>query len=964
MKFVLTTQPQDLYVSSLGSRLIPIQSRNNPKLLISLAMGENLSLGTRARLVVYDLDDYLASPLGKKEVQASLDAGPLPGEAQRRVWPWRAQDIGFFDGHLPGRPLPEALRDPPLGEGVLLKVDLKLSGAPGSSAGAPGPGWHWWAVEPRATELAEADGGSGVAVVMWSGPRLRTGKAQLATVGHIRYREADLKKQTATRRRLLLRFVCLQQSAPSVGPGTVFLSNVCRSQTLAPNPLYVATDLLRKERGLEPPGPAPTTPPRALQPDLTGYYEELPLADPLAHERPDFFPPGFLQLNQAGNARVGWYTPYAELDFKPEHAPFRRARFVFRVAPEVDDAGRHWLVWASSTKDVEDPTALLGDAPPSGEPEDEWRVGTLKAETTADGQRIELSLRAPAEGGGTITLEGSFLRVRTAARLPWSVLHELFADQGQAGAKARGRVITEQAEPLPLPIRVQAGKAVSQENAALVSAIQRFADNSDASGSPQRRAALLEISAAIVPLFIDAYSQRPRYAGHHEEQLRACLRTYATWNRITVTVDGDPVTKTAAAWLEDVLAWALDWVLTKDDRYQAAPRQDVYPKLLLADPAWKKSFQGFYLAGVSALGGHTYKLDFTAAKLAPRGKVGLSFSVGGFYLNITRKDGDELVWEQRLLGAFGGIAAGLGIEGGAKKAEGGVPAPSSIELESFFALEAKDFEWAHFRIAEVGGPSGGFPVPGAGLKTTSALFAISVERADGTEIELSGVVSDFFAHNLDLPDVKKYAKDDWFKASLSLFSIGMSFGLLLPALQVKTVTPPDETAPNREARADRTQVDMLSFRVGSSALGSDQLLQLDVRLATYRKLLEEPGYVHCLGYTSPEWRGDKTGEKNLALSQARADAALDAIRAGLGAPEKVLPKDKELKATGFGEDPATNPEKKGPLLDPENPERYVPAQMTKAEFDRRIAAEEGQYPRWRRVDVHLNGVIIVRLRQG
>lgn len=971
MKFIVQTQPRDLYAAALGSRLIPIQSRNSAKVLLTLDFGESLSTPTRARLVVYDLDDYLTGPLGKQEIGASQKAGALSGAADPRVRPWSVQDVGFFDQHAPAKPLPDALRDPPLGAGVLLKVDLKLNGKP---AVAPAKGWTWWSEEPRAKEHPQTEGGDGIEVVMRSGPPARTGKAPEHVVGRIRYRDADLKKHLTNQRRLLIRFVCLDESAPSVGPGTVFLSNICKQQTLAPNPLFVDTAVLRAERGLAPPeGPPPSLPPRRIDPDLTGYYEEIPDDDPLAADRDDFKPAGFLHLNQAGLARVGWYTPYADLGFPSKHTPLLRERFVFRVDPPTPDGGNvHHLTWATPRTGAEDPTALLGEpVDAKGQPTEEWLVGTFEVQDQrADGLHVVVRIRGTAASGEALQVERTFRRLTNTARLPWTVLRELFKGEGAEGDEARRQVIAQQAEPIPISYYLKIGEVVSQKNAALVKAIQSFVDSSDSSNSVVHMVTLRAVSRELMAVFIDSFWGRPKFSEHHTQEIRGLIKTYSEWNSITVKVSGDDVTKTVSRWLQDILFWGLDWLVKKEEKYKAAPKDQVYPKMVLADPDWSDSFHGFVLAGIMAAGEHEYVLQFLPLKssdlaedkAAGKNTVGVSFSVGGFLLQVTRRDGGKEIWSRFYTGMLGGLASGLSLSG----AGGGVPAPDyELKLNSFFALEPTDFDHAWFRISEVGGPSGGLPIPGLGVKTASNLFCITVERADGTDIELSVIAPFEFALNKDMPDVKKYEKGELRKPTLQLFSIGMTFGILVLKLAGEdVVVPPDKKTPNQPARTDPTQVDQLLFKVGSALIDSGNLGALDVRLATYRRLIEAPGYIKVVGYTSPEWQGDKTGEKNQKLSEDRAAAALDAIKAAVGAPRPIVHKDKALSAEGFGEFASTNVFLGGPLLDPENPELYVPKEMTLDEFKRRIAKEEAQYPAWRRVDVHVNGIVIVKLRQG
>lgn len=998
-KFILQTQPRS-FNKTLASRLLPIQEKNAAKILITFDMGEALILGAKVRLIVYDLDDYLTSVLGEQESIATKDVRTIKGK-RSFLWPFTNQDVGYFDALVPDAPLPEKFRDPPVGDGVLLKTDLVLRGQP---APAPEKGWWWWAEKRTPTQVPKADAaGQGLKVMMWKGPKARTGRPRLRSVGRVRYVKSDLTIQKKPLRKLVFRFIALEEVSDFLGPGSIFLSNLKAAQNTVARPLYVETSLLRTQLGLSPPPPEPkaTLPAfRNLEPDLTGYWEEMPV-DPLYVQRKGFIPSGYLSLNQAGTGRVGWYSPYSELGFTPFpndefNRPFSSERLVLRVYTKETKPGskRFLFRWVVATKTAEDPSVLLF---PSGSPaEDQLKAslhsGELRILDDLPDQ-IEIKLFGKAKDDGSVPeIERYFRRVSHRSRLPWFILRRLFDGPGfknkVLAEEARRSVIAEQAEPIPVSFWIKVGSTVSKANWALRRAIDLFVENSSSASQVPRDIALRLVSQGgkepsgkehdgIVDLFRDAFWGRPKFASHHTQQIRTWIQTYAANNKIQASVtpsgQNSKPTKTVKAWLEDILFWALDYLVDHEEPFKGKPRADVYPKMV-SDKAngWDKHFEGFILAGVQTRGVHKYKLHFFALKAGFEPKAGIGFTVGGFTALIEAEKNGAPRWNARYSGAFGGISAGLSIKPGKKLDPGGSTSgpPGHLEIESFYAFEDSDFKGAPFKIAALGGPSFGSAVPGTTVKTDSALFTITVERADGTEIDLSTVVEGFFEYDVGVPDVKDYSKkeNDPTEFSLQLFSIGMTYGyLLFEGDKSGDIVPPDKDKPNRSVQTDPTEVSNVYFKVGSAAVDEEQFILLDGRLALYRRLIEEPGFIRTLGYVSPEWKGDKSGAKNLKLSQERATSAMNAVFGAVGSPgplgaERIIYPHKTTKALGFGEDPATDPAKGGPLLDPENPERYVPSKMTQAEFDARLAREEPDYPSWRRVDLMINGLIVVRLK--
>jgi outer membrane protein OmpA-like peptidoglycan-associated protein len=136
------------------------------------------------------------------------------------------------------------------------------------------------------------------------------------------------------------------------------------------------------------------------------------------------------------------------------------------------------------------------------------------------------------------------------------------------------------------------------------------------------------------------------------------------------------------------------------------------------------------------------------------------------------------------------------------------------------------------------------------------------------------------------------------------------------------------------------------FDVDSSLLSNEMRNELEIMLATYRKLWSEAdAQAAADAFASPE----DTAQHNQTLTDARATSVKQAVIDAFG-PDLCI---QQLLARGHGERPATD-KNVGGLLDPET---APPGSEVRIQREMREA-----YPQWRRVDLWAVGWLLLRMK--
>jgi hypothetical protein len=416
----------------------------------------------------------------------------------------------------------------------------------------------------------------------------------------------------------------------------------------------------------------------------------------------------------------------------------------------------------------------------------------------------------------------------------------------------------------------------------------------------------------------------------------------------------------------------------------------------LADLAQSAQFDGF--AAFNILPGRTvlYRFEFTDSGTASKQFIILNGTFGAFLVKISKLDAQTLqpiepaTFPTTEFGGFffgGSIGVGLSLklevaQGSSgdkvskKGTAGSTIGPMSVDFVSFSNLSVKDFEQATFSIFAAGASASASAGPGkAGAKDIDAIFSLTTSSVPPVTLEaeikkgfqteaklLSG--QEATKTVLDLDDaIQKGKSVPIAQASASLTLASLVSGFIL---QTQNLPPPTKRADkDTESIKQHTSIEVnqvirdAKFAVGSAVLTNEMRFFLELRLAVQRKLLEYPGWMDIEGLASPEWdnvsRAD-AAQKNLDLSNHRADAVEDAIFDACGAPgDGIIPAEKDIRVAGKGSKPfdAEFSATPGPG---QHLDVFVEAPNAAVRKDR-----DEFLPTLRRVDVAMNGVFALRV---
>ena len=202
----------------------------------------------------------------------------------------------------------------------------------------------------------------------------------------------------------------------------------------------------------------------------------------------------------------------------------------------------------------------------------------------------------------------------------------------------------------------------------------------------------------------------------------------------------------------------------------------------------------------------------------------------------------------------------------------------------------------------------------------------------------------------DLLDPKKYISK-WTNARLDgkIFDVSAGigyFGISQGKSQPDRPPLPDPGSPPAPSAFLRRSIEAF-FAVDSADIGTaapngmTPRYLLEIMLASERAMFDTAdARLRAWGYASPE----HTAPYNLALSQARADAIVQAVRDAFGTALSI----KDMQSKGLGEAPAEN----AGLHDPES------LRLTVAQFNAQFPTEVAEWPQWRRVDLDVEGTLV------
>ncbi len=941
---------------------------NAPRLSLQLVLGpDRVAAGRRAAVIVYDLDLYLGRrkdgghPYGETAAHFSGDGKSpwitLPPGAKAAV------ESGAME-----RDVDQA------GSGVLsfgvVKFQLRGDAERAALTSRHGPqGWCPYYVEAEAPPRRFA-GEAGYALELWTDrrtvdvagkwvqPSPRAPLPWLGPLASIVYPAEDLRRVTPPQRVIAVRFVALDEVAPSVPPGTVFLATTNPANN--PGTTRLVLDHARQRELLGRPGGGAVEPTgtSALEshvaaPDLTGHYEEVPEGvDPVTS---DFVSPSRLLLSQAGHARVGWFEPYGQLmsgvaSASPPPLVGYNAVFRGKLTPGAAD-GLTVVDWIRVDELRWDPGHI--DEPPAGNVTTERVRVELRVLRTRPRTVIELRMFAITDTSRLVKT-GRFVRRSPRTRLPWAAVDRVGvgmlvneADVDMVQLKAA--VVAAEVQPQPAKLLDLIADRVAP--AALRPAVDEFEDGKTLSAF---QLASRELEAAM-----NAFSgPRQLYAADAVQRLHYFARTTPIKSKRGST------------------ASAFDWLTRMLD----ARIQEHAGKIVTTDADIEKALdsvfrqekgRGFQLAQIAASGKNTYALKF--GSVAKRGKdvevegpkasgktavVGIGAEVFSLEVTVSGPVAERWGGTHTYLGLLASVGTGFEFKFGLGSGEGGLGSSGGsggavdCTLTSFVPIEPNDLHHAIFAIAAVTLPGAiGTPFDSIGLEASSALFSLRVSPRIGPAVTLSAVVEKIYEPKAELPKLPEaqdlanwtdISKDDDGKEQtgfqkmledkkklefkIALFGLSETLGFLVKSSEsrelARRMAPTVARLVSKEQHVPvdiTADPELILFEVGRATVIEAARERLEYRLAAYRRLIEMPGWIAAAGFSSPEWSAkvpDKDA-RNEALSADRARAVMMAVRAAIGGPGGgVWPpgRARTESAQGFGPRGAY---KVGGLLDPD-----------------------------------------------
>jgi outer membrane protein OmpA-like peptidoglycan-associated protein len=319
--------------------------------------------------------------------------------------------------------------------------------------------------------------------------------------------------------------------------------------------------------------------------------------------------------------------------------------------------------------------------------------------------------------------------------------------------------------------------------------------------------------------------------------------------------------------------------------------------------------------------------------------VGLT--IGAFHVTITRSDidasgkaiEDSAFGVCRLKGGVVDLKAGMG--GGWTWGVGG-PLEGSVTFDSVAKLSPRDFEGACLKEVSVSVLEGSASVFN-GAAFGSNYFILSLVNG----FELTAVQTDTLSAKTDLTwEITKLKLRDLLKLKLSFNAVVVhaAFTILIPLEVEEPVMPwPDQPGGIHKLSRDVSRGTNILFDYDSAKLMARD--EFELRLAVDRRLFTHGEAVAAAsGFASPEGRPDY----NMSLSQARASAIIQAVRDAFGEALALT----KIRGLASGEEAAL----RAGLLDPPG--------KTDGERDRILREAASEWPKWRKVELRVEGLLV------
>jgi hypothetical protein len=978
-------------------------SRESAVLNVMLDVGPDglMAPETRAQLIIYDYLQYHDFNVEQ------LDAASDPQEAAKTL----ETTVQFFtgrEGQGPGTPtrllqLPPELRNPKPapGNGILAVADLALRRVTtpaeiNSARRVAGPGELWYVNQIIGNTVQTPND-----IVFPIGIRMLTkldekkvfgqGAVKKDIIGVFGFAKADLPN-LEPKRLLAVRLVSTRPQG-QFQDGTIIHSSFNRLEHVPQRPAssfrdraiwvdIAAAQATLKKPGRPSEGAVPVSPSsRRADRDLTGMYELSVQSANVDPDADEYVAPAALFLSQSGQSLVGWYLPYDTIGlgqrFTGAAAPLvplttRACLLTLKSDKFPLRAPMYWCADTAADNAVRiDPDRLLATKEFSDARADVMLMnGKLEVANISPASfSVKLTFReklptsdVPGEGEvktGDAPRVAVFKRVRTGAKMPWTILNDVrgdaFVSQEKLDALVRVSV-----EPLPTGFRRAVGRLLAGQP--MRAQITLFAANR---GNPTIVGGIFrsvnDQIAAVTNFF-----PNPAY----RDEARNCVQTQIKLVEVT---DDAGTKRTLEEWLADIASTHLALQKDIEDRRREQNKLPPMTGEELTDFKESVGRNAPELRDLGLLGGEEFEYDFDFTSQSVGGRLFLGLQVGGFQCRITRRSasgrGD---YSLSFVGVFGALSHGLGASLQVGKGDG---SPVSCTIKSFQRIDAGDWSslpFADFTVGAVGGPKGGLENPffdATGVVFSSTLFTITVKgAANNRPIKLSTVVEDFFEYRIDPAQAadfrERLKKGKVLDVAAELYSLTEGIGWFILSNQIPSAPPPTPdipVIPEQENPFSQTvNAKLMGFAQGSSVVGERETLALERRLAVYRYLLERPCSYRCVGFASPEFREPRgqggASQANQSLSEDRANAIDTLLEACLGEPGGgVIPQGAErLLPFGDGKSSSLRPLEAngGGLLDPSAP--GVDKERVAREADR-------EYPKWRRVDVVVNATLVARV---
>ncbi len=713
---------------------------------------------------------------------------------------------------------------------------------------------------------------------------------------------------------------------------------------------------------------------RSLDRDLTGLYE----AEPIGAFDASQDPPMMVHIHQAGHSLVGWFSPprgTLNKDQKPLPSGLPQTPGCFESYEPPDATGARTIEWfeGKRPKPDLDPTLNVSD-PDDLNSTDAIEGGTHPGQLKIVGkfapndltQEIELTFfDVPPKASGVPAPKPVKLllkRVGVRARLPFYILKDFrnFDPNDPKKNDLGAAMVAEQVTPIPLSFWT---RRIDRIEADLTPIANRFiaAGNDGVRKIEPREAAANLMTELLGPPLTAA------------DRVDAAQKLRALLNATKLKV-ADGGTVEAIALLNAMVASEMD----------AARKNPANSKL--SDQELYRTFvdKGFQTLGIGNDGGRIfYTLTFKSKDAPIKSKYVIQFGLSAFELTIkkeievevkdatgtvktVRKPDGTAGWigseEKKFFGLYGegGVAAGWDFAN--MKLKSGKPGakPGTVEIQSFLDIPSvSDFDGADFSVTAL--KLGSLSTPVGGVKLIdSAFLQFHLPASNGfldavveTNFDISSkfdkdtLKTAFDAAKKETPDLKELVP------SASIISLTQGWGKIFLNPD-KVAPPPPREQTTEEAKRQVKRTTPVTFDVDSAELTPFQRRYFEWMLAMDRALYTSAdGDLVATGFASPEASKDH----NLKLSQARAFTVMQAVQDAFGADLTIT--DINRRVDGLGEDPGEDPVKGDGLLDPE---AGPPQGMTQDQFKSQILKEQkGFWPRWRRVDLLVNGVVSVRV---